>query len=113
MRILHIARNTHKKVAFLLHTNFSHVFHNLFNIFVTILACDIICVLRNVIIPGTGEGPRRPLGHLWVQAWTDNDYLNLRAFLRALFDIISSSGRSFSYGLGTLWRPSVRPTVRL
>ena len=34
-----------------------------------------------------GEGPR---GHLWVQAWTDNDYLNLKA----LFDIISSSGRS-------------------
>ena len=27
---------------------------------------------------------------MWVQAWTDNDYLNLRA----LFDIISSSGRS-------------------
>ena len=25
---------------------------------------------------------------------TDNDYLNLRALLRALFDIISSSGRS-------------------
>ena len=34
------------------------------------------------------QGP--PLGHLWVQAWTDNDYLNLKA----LFDIISSSGRS-------------------
>ena len=29
-------------------------------------------------------------GHLWVQAWTDNDYLNLRA----LFYIITSSGRS-------------------
>ena len=29
-----------------------------------------------------------PLGHLWVQAWTDNDYLNLRV----LFDIISASG---------------------
>ena len=32
------------------------------------------------------------LGHLWVQAWTDN--LNLRVLLRAFFDIISSSGRS-------------------
>ena len=31
-----------------------------------------------------------PLCHLWVQAWTDKDYLNLRA----LFGIISSSGRS-------------------
>ena len=36
---------------------------------------------------------------------------NLHNFLRALFYIISSSGRSFSYGLGTLQRPSVRPTV--
>ena len=36
------------------------------------------------------RGTKGPLGHLWVQAWTDNDYLNLRA----LFDIISSSGRS-------------------
>ena len=34
--------------------------------------------------------PPPPLGHMWVQAWTNNDYLNLRA----LFDIISSSGRS-------------------
>ena len=32
--ILHIARNTFKKVAFLLHTNFLHVFHSLFNNFV-------------------------------------------------------------------------------
>ena len=30
----HIARDTPKKVAFLLHTDFSHVFHNLFNNFV-------------------------------------------------------------------------------
>ena len=55
-----------------------------------------------------GRGTKGPLSHMWVQAWTDNDYLNLRALLRALFDIISSS-----YGLGTLRRPSVRPTVRL
>ena len=45
-----------------------------------------------------GEGPSppplRPLGHLWVQARTDNAYLNLRALLRALFYIISSSRRS-------------------
>ena len=34
MRILHIARNTPKKVAFLLRTNFSYVFHNRFNNFV-------------------------------------------------------------------------------
>ena len=39
-----------------------------------------------------GEGV--PLGHLWAQAWTDNAYLNLRALLRALFYIISSSRRS-------------------
>ena len=36
---------------------------------------------------------------------------NSHKFFRALFDIISSSGRSFSYGLGTFQRPSVRPTV--
>ena len=42
-----------------------------------------------------GRGTKGPaLGHLWVQAWTDNDYLNMRALLRALFDIISSSGCS-------------------
>ena len=43
-----------------------------------------------------GWRSRGPLGHLWVRAWTDNDYLNLRALLRALFVtcIISSSGRS-------------------
>ena len=40
-----------------------------------------------------GRGTKGPLVHLWVQAWTDNDYLNLRALLMALFDIISSSGR--------------------
>ena len=39
-----------------------------------------------------GRGTKAPLGHLWVQAWTDNDYLNLRGLLRALFNIISSSG---------------------
>ena len=44
-------------------------------------------------MPG-GEGPWGPIGHLWVQAWTDNDYLNLRALLRAFFDIISSCRRS-------------------
>ena len=32
-------------------------------------------------------------------------------FWGPFFDIISSSGHSFSYGLGTLQRPSVRPTV--
>ena len=37
-----------------------------------------------------GEGPMGPIGHLW--------------------DVVQ---RSFSYGLGTLRRPSVRPTVRL
>ena len=41
---------------------------------------DLVCLW--------GEWPRGPLGHLWVQAWTDNDYLNLRALLRDLFDII-------------------------
>ena len=41
-----------------------------------------------------GRGTKGPLGHPLVQTWTDNDYLNLRALLRALFDIISSSGRS-------------------
>ena len=41
-----------------------------------------------------GRGTKSPLGHLWVQAWTDNDYLNLRALLRSLFGIIISSGRS-------------------
>ena len=48
----------------------------------------------------------RPLlGHRWVQAWTDNDYLNLRA----LFDIMSSSGCNL-----TVWELSgIRPTVRL
>ena len=40
----------------------------------------------------SGVGP--PLCHLWFQAWTDKDYLNLRALLRTLFDIISSSGCS-------------------
>ena len=49
-----------------------------------------------------GRGTKGPLGHLWVQAWTDNDYLNL--ILLALLDVVQ---RSFSYGLGTLRRPSV------
>ena len=31
MRILHIARNTPEKVSFLLHTNFSRVFHRIEN----------------------------------------------------------------------------------
>ena len=44
-----------------------------------------------------GRGTKGALGHLWVQAWTDNDYLNL--ILLALLDVIQ---RSFSYGLGTL-----------
>ena len=51
-----------------------------------------------------------PLDHLWVQAWTDNDYLNLRALLMVLFDIISSSGGG---AFLTVWEPSVRPIVRL
>ena len=34
------------------------------------------------------RGTKRPLGHLWVQALTDNDYLNLRALLRDIYDII-------------------------
>ena len=41
-----------------------------------------------------GRGTKGPLGHLWVQPWADNEYLNFRAFFRVLFDIISSSGRS-------------------
>ena len=45
MQILHIARNTHKKVAFLLHTNFSHVFHNLYNNFVNRKFQHVIPVL--------------------------------------------------------------------
>ena len=49
-----------------------------------------------------GRGTKGPLGHLWVQAWTDNDYLNL--ILLALLDVVQ---RSFSCGLGTLRRPSV------
>ena len=61
-----------------------------------------------------GEGSRGPLGHVWVQAWTDNDYLNLRAHLRALFDIISYSGRSPEELYLRSWNvcPSVRPSVR-
>ena len=39
---------------------------------------------------GTEEPPRPPVG----SAWTGNDCLNLRALLRAPFDIISSSGRN-------------------
>ena len=41
-----------------------------------------------------GQGTKGPLGHLRLQAWTDNDYLNLTALWRALFYIISSSGHS-------------------
>ena len=57
------------------------------------------------------KGPHRP--PVWVQAWTDNDYLNLSALLRAFFDIIRSCRRSpdelfLQYGLWTLRRPSVR-----
>ena len=55
-----------------------------------------------------GRGTKGPLGHLWVQVWTD-DYLNLRAILLllALLDVVQ---RSFSYDLGTLRRPSVLPS---
>ena len=49
-----------------------------------------------------GRGTKGPLGHLWAQAWTGNDYLNL--ILLALLDSVQWS---FSYGLGTLRRPSV------
>ena len=41
-----------------------------------------------------GEGLWGPLGYVWVQAWTDNDYLKLRALSMVLFDIITSSGKS-------------------
>ena len=63
---------------------------------------------------GTKGLPRLPVG----SAWTDNDYLNLRALLRAIFFFIPLAlldvvQRSFSYVLGTLRRPSGRPTVRL
>ena len=52
---------------------------------------------------GTKGSPRPPVG-----SGMDNDYLNLGALLRPLFDIIISLvQRSFSYGLGTLRRPSV------
>ena len=61
-----------------------------------------------------GRGTKGPLGYLWVQAWTNNDYLNLRALLRDLFDIISASGRSPEELF--LWSrnspASVRPSVR-
>ena len=89
-------------------------------------ACNIIYVLRNVRISGTGartsipvgrgaEGPSMPLVGSGLDGY---NYLNLRTLFRALFDIISSSGRSpkelfFSDGLGTLRRPSIRPTVYL
>ena len=33
-----------------------------------------------------GQGTKGPLGHLRVQAWTDNDYLNL--ILLALLDVV-------------------------
>ena len=42
-----IARNTPKRLPF------SHLFHNISNKYVKILACDIICILRNVSISGT------------------------------------------------------------
>ena len=62
-----------------------------------------------------GRGTKGPPRPLWVQAWTHNDYLNLRALLRVHFDIITLLDvvqRSFSYGLKTL-RCLSRPTVRL
>ena len=37
-----------------------------------------------------GRGTKGPLGHLLVQACTDDDYLNFKALLRAFFDISSS-----------------------
>ena len=33
------------------------------------------------------RGTKGPLGHLWVQAWTDNDYLNLRALFYISMDV--------------------------
>ena len=33
-------------------------------------------------------GPRGPLSHLWVQAWADNDYQNLRALFILLAFLI-------------------------
>ena len=55
--------------------------------------------------------PRPPVG----STWTANDYLNLRALLRALFDIISSSGRSPEelFLCSGNSPASGRPTVRL
>ena len=58
-----------------------------------------------------GRGAKEPLGHLWVQAWADNDYLNLRALLRALFDIVSSS-RMPGNSLASV-RPSNCPSVNI
>ena len=48
-------------------------------------------IRKKMLLCVWGEGV--PLGHLWVLAWTDNAYLNLRALLRVLFHIISSSRR--------------------
>ena len=50
---------------------------------------------------GTKGPPRPPVG-----SGMDGHWLS-KFEEKAHFDIISSSGRSFSYGLGTLRRPSV------
>ena len=61
-----------------------------------------------------GRGTKGALGHLWVQAWTDNDYVNLRTLLRALSDIISSSGPSLEELFRMVWDlTGVRLSVQL
>ena len=82
------------KVAFPLPTNFSDVFRNLFNNFVNRKFWHVILYAYTEMLefPGqvlelsmpVGRGTKGPLGHLWDYAWTDNDYLNLRALLEAL-----------------------------
>ena len=60
------------------------------------------------------RGIKDPLGHLLVQVWTDNNYLNLRALFRALFGIIRRSPEEFflqSENSPASFRPSVKLSV--
>ena len=53
-----------------------------------------------------GRGTKGPPGHLWVQAWTDNAYLNLRALffiLLALLDVNISCYRISSNTTGRIF----------
>ena len=68
---------------------------------------------------GRGTKPPPPSGHLWAQAWTDNDYLNLRVLPRVLFDIISPSERRLEELFLRFWNspasvcPSNCPSVNI